>query len=118
MNKEPEVNIEQTIATREVSMEKANEFITNTTEEIKYKEDQLKKGIVEENCSNLYELVSFPLDHKKPRHALKIEIEELNRRKKKHETNLKIMKELQVEDKKKLEEKNATKSNQSKKTSN
>ena len=85
--KADEVPIEQTIATREVSMEKAREFITNLTAEIKFKENQLKKGIVEENCSNLYELVSFPLDHKKPRHALKIEIEVLKGRKKNHETN-------------------------------
>ena len=104
---EPVVSIEQTIATREVSMEKANEFITNLNAEIKYKENQLKTKIVEENCSNLYELVSFPLDHKKPRHALKIEIEVLKGRKKKHETNLKTMNELQLEDKKKV--KNATK---------
>ena len=101
-----EVPLEQIMATREVSMEKAKEFITNFKAEIKYKEDQLKNGIVEENCSNLYELVSFPLDHKKPRHALKIEIEVLKERKKKHEINLKVMRELQKED----EGKNATKS--------
>ncbi len=104
---EPEVPLEQIIATRKVSMEKAREFITQTSEEIKYKENQLKTKIVEENCSNLYELVSFPLDHKKPRHALKIEIEILEKRKKKHETNLEVMKELQKED----EGKNASKSN-------
>ncbi len=97
-----EIPLEQIMATREVSMEKANEFITQLTAEIKYKEDQLKTKIVEENVSNTYELKSFPLDHKKPRHTLKIEMEILKKQNEKHKKNLKVMQELQREDKVKI----------------
>ena len=92
---EPDVPIGQIIKDRKVSIEKTEDSIKWITEEIKYKESQLKKRIVEENISQLYSLVSYPLDHKKPRHVLKIETEMLTKAKKAKETSLKIMKELQ-----------------------
>ena len=105
----PEVPIEQTIIDRKITMEKAADNIDWLNAELKYKENQLKKGIVEENISELYKLVSFPLDHKKPKHVLKIEIEMTKRIIEAKEESMKIMKELQAEDKKKV--KNATKPN-------
>ena len=106
--KEPEVSIEQTIIDREITMEKAADNIEWLNAELKYKEDQLKTKIVEENISELYKLVSFPLDHKKPRHVLKIEIGMTKKIIKAKEESMKIMKELQAEDKK---VKNAAKPN-------
>ena len=116
--KEPEVSIEQMIIDREITMVKAADNIDWLNAELKYKEDQLKNGIKEKNISELYKLVSFPLDDKKPRHVLKIEIGMTKRIIKAKEDSMKIMKELQIEDIKKLEENNATKSNKSKPTSN
>ncbi len=108
MVEKEEVLIEQTIIDREISMEQAADNIGWLNAELKYKQDQLKKGIVEENISELYKLVSFPLDHKKPRHVLEIEVDMTKRIIKAKEESMKIMKELQAEDKKKVE--NAPKS--------
>ncbi len=104
---EPDVPLAQIIKDRAVSMEKTEDGINWITEEIKYKENQLKNKIVEENTSQLYTLLSFPKDNKKPRHVLEIEVEMLKGAKTGKEKSLKIMKELQVEDKK--EDENATK---------
>ena len=106
--KEPEQTLQQIIATREVTMQKAREFQKQLTAELKYKQDQLKNEIIEKNISQLYDLRSFPLDDKKPKHVIEIEIDILKSDKKKFEDNLKVMEELQVEDKKK-ESENATK---------
>jgi len=106
---QPDVPLSQIISDREVSMEKTADSIEWIGEEIKFKEDQLDNEITEENISQLYTLLSFPKDKKKPRHVLKIEVAMLKKAKKGKEKNLKIMQELQVEDKNK-EEKNAPKS--------
>ncbi len=115
---EPEVNIGQTIIDREISIENTENNIRWISGEVKFKEDQLKKEIVEENISELYKLVSFPLNHKKPEHVLKIEIEMLKKGIKAKNESLKIMRELQIGDIKKLEVNNATKPNKSKQTCN
>ena len=96
---EPEVHLSQIISDRAVSMEKAEESISWYQDEIDYKENQLKTKIVEENISTSYNLLSYPLDHKKPRHVLKIEVVMLKKLKKQKEDSLKIMKELQAKDK-------------------
>ncbi len=93
-----EVPLEQIIKDRAVSMEKAAESISWYQEEIDYKENQLNTKIVEENISTLYNLLSYPLDHKKPKHVLKIEVIMLKKLKKQKEDSLEIMKELQIED--------------------
>ena len=106
-NKIPEeVPLSQIIADREISIEKTEDSINWITEEINYKEDQIDSEIVEENISQLYNLVSYPKDKKKPKHVLKIEIQMLKKAKKNKEKSVKIMKELQLKD----EEKNASKS--------
>lgn len=110
--KEPEVPLSQIISDRGVTIEKTIDSIKWIQEEIEFKENQLDNVITEENISQLYNLVSFPMDKKKPRHVLKIEIEMLKKAIKGKKNNFKIMQELQIEDKKKKEkeEKNATKS--------
>ena len=105
--KEPEVTLEQTIKDREVSIEKTIDSINWIQEEIKFKDDQLDSVIIEENISQMYNLVSFPLNHKKPKHVLKIEVEMLKKVKKAKQKTLKIMEELQIKD----EGKNASKPN-------
>jgi len=105
---QPDVPLSQIISDREVSMEKTADSIEWIQEEIKFKDDQLDSEIIEENNSQLYTLLSFPINKKKPRHVLKIEVAMLKKAVKGKEKTLKIMKELQVEDKKK-EEKNASK---------
>ena len=92
---EPEVSPEQIIQDREITMEKTADAINWITEEIKYKEDQLDNEVIEENISQLYNLVSFPKDKKKPRYVLKIEVEMLKKARSGKKKNLKIMKELQ-----------------------
>lgn len=112
LEKHPElvdVPLSQIISDRAVSIEKTADGINWIGEEINYKENQIDSEIIEENLSQLYNLVSFPLNKKKPKHVLKIEIEMLKKAKKGKEKSLKIMEELQVEDRKK-EEKNASKS--------
>ena len=104
---EPEVSLSQIISDREITIEKIKDKIKWYQEEINFKNDQLDKEIIEENVSQLYTLVSYPLNHKKPRHVVKIEIEILKKIKKNQEKQLKVMKELQIEDKAK-EEKNAS----------
>ena len=99
--KEPDVPLSQIISDREVSIEKTSETIDCWTVEKKFKENQLKTEIVEENISTLYNLVSFPINKKKPKHVIEIEVEMLERNIKKKNQELKIMEELQVEDKKK-----------------
>lgn len=91
----------QAIKDREISIEKAIDNVKWLGEELKYKENQLKTGILEENISELYSLVSFPIDKKKPKHVIEIEIGMLIRGILAKEQSLKIMKRLQVEDKKK-----------------
>lgn len=105
MVKKVEVPLSQIIKDRAVSIQKTGESIKWIIEEIKYKEDQIDSEIIEENISQLYNLVSFPKDKKKPKHVIKIEIEMLKTGKKSKEKTLKIMKELQITD----ERKNASK---------
>ena len=93
-----EVPLEQIIKDREVSIEKTEDSIKWIGEEINYKENQIDNEIIEENISQLYNLVSFPKDKKKPKHVLKIEIEMLKKAKKRKERSLKIMKEIQIKD--------------------
>ena len=107
----PEVSIEQIMSDRQVTIDKTSETLDCWTVELGYKEDQMNTKIIEENVSTLYNIVSHPLDHKKPRHVMKIEIDMLKRNIKKKEAELKVMKELQLEDTKKLEVNNAPKSN-------
>ena len=98
-----EVPIEQIIKDRAVSIQLAKDLIRYGDMEKKYKQDQLDKGkILENSQSTLYTTASFPKDDIKPEFVLKIEIEQLERRMKKAKKDLKIMEELQVEDKKKL----------------
>ena len=101
---EPDVPLAQIIKDRAVSMEKTEDSINWIQKEIDYKANQLDKKIVEENISQLYNLVSFPLNHKKPRHVLEIEIGMLKKSREGKKKILETMQELQVEDK----EKNAT----------
>ncbi len=93
--------VTQAIKDRAVSLEKATDGVKWIKEEVKYKENQLKKGITEKNLSELYNLVSFPSDDKKPKHVLTIEIEMLKKGIAAKEESIKTMNELQVEDKKK-----------------
>ncbi len=95
-----EISVEQTIIDREITMEKTLDNIEWLNAELEYKEDQLKNGIKEKNISELYKLVSFPLDDKKPRHVLEIEIGMTKRIIQAKEESMEIMKELQVKDKK------------------
>ena len=109
---EPEESIKQIMSDRQVSIDKTSETVECWTIELEYKEDQMDNEILEENVSTLYNIVSHPKDHKKPRHVMKIEIGMLKRNIKKKKEELKVMKELQLEDKEKLEKgKNASKSN-------
>lgn len=107
---EPEVSIEQIMSDRQISIDKTTETIECWSVELGYKEDQMDTKIIEENVSTLYNLVSHPSDHIKPRHVMKIEISMLKRNIKKKKAEVKIMNELQSEDKKKLEVNNAPKS--------
>lgn len=109
LEKHPElvdVPLSQIISDRAISIEKTVDSIKWIGEEINYKEDQIDSEIIEENISQLYTLLSFPLNKKKPKHVLKIEIEMLKKAKKGKLKSIKIMEELQVEDKRK----NASKS--------
>ena len=99
--KAPEVPLSQIIKDREVTMDKTEDNIEYLTAEKEYKENQLKTEITEENISELYNLVSHPIDHKKPRHVLEIEVGMIKKILDAKEKSLKVMKELQVEDKKK-----------------
>ena len=109
MNEEKIPEVQQIMKDREVSIEKAADTINWMTEELKYKEDQLDNEIIEENVSQLYNLISFPKDRKKPRHVIKIEVGMIKRVIKAKKKTIKIMEELQRIDQAK-EEKNASKS--------
>lgn len=102
--KQPEVPLEQVIKDREVSIDKTRDNLIFLNKELKYKEDQLKGEIIERNQSGLYNITSFPMDDKKPKHVIEIEIGMIKKIIKAKEENLKIMDDLQKESK------NATKS--------
>jgi len=99
---QPDVSPEQLIKDRDTSIDKTKDNISFLNKELKYKENQLKGKIVERNQSTLYNVTSFPIDDKKPRHVLEIEVGMIKKIIEAKENQLKTMEELQVEDKKKL----------------